>query len=189
MQYITVFYLLIASFVFARFLLLSNDFEKSYVKESRSQSINYLLSFCLIMFFIFIVSGRSFSHAGDTQTYLTLYRSLGSYGFNEVGDFFRIEYGFLLFSKFINFLGFNERGYLILVAIVQALLWFMCLKRYLSSTKLLMALFFFISFFVTYNTGANVLRQGLAIPLAFIAGSFYLRKSYFELVILFFFMI
>lgn len=186
MQYITVFYLLIASLVFARFLLLSNNIEKPSIQESEVHSINFFLSFILILFFIFVVSGRSFYHNGDTQTYIILYRNLELYNFNEIGNYFRVEYGFLLFSKIVNFFGFSERGFLFLIAALQTILWFICLNKYLSSTKLLIALFFFISFFVTYNAGANVLRQGIAIPLAFIAGSFYLQRSYFISMVLFF---
>lgn len=179
MQYITVFYLLIASIVFARFLLIKADVkQQSSLIGEKADSVNFCLSLILAFFFVFVVSGRSFYHTGDTQTYLTLYRNVGLYSFSEIGEYFRVEYGFLVLTKLINFFGFSERGYLVVVSLIQAALWLICLNRYLSSAKVLLALFFFISFFVSYNAGANVLRQGISIPIAFIAGSFFIKRNY-----------
>lgn len=186
MQYITVFYFLIASIVFARFLFTVNDVEQPTSLEDKDESINFCFSLLLALFFVFVVSGRSFYHMGDTQTYLTVYRNIGFYSFSEIGEHFRVEYGFLILTKLINFFGFSERGYLVTVSIIQMALWYICLNRYLSNTKVLLALFFFISFFVTYNAGANVLRQGISIPIAFIAGSFFIKRSYLTSLVLFY---
>jgi hypothetical protein len=170
--------------VFARFLLISNNIEKPSIQGRKVQSINFFLSLILILFFVFVVSGRSFH--SDDQIYINLYSNLDLYDFNEIANYFSVEYGFILFSKIISLIGFSERGFLGSIVALQTILWFICLNKYLSSTKLLIALFFFISFFATYNLGANVLKQGIATPLAFIAGGFYLKRSYFISMILFF---
>jgi hypothetical protein len=115
--------------------------------RSRLQGVDLLLSFILLAFFIFTVSGRPFDHNNDTQVYVNVYRNLGNFGFLDVVDYFRIEYGFLLFSKIINFIGFDERGYLILIAITQACLWFFCFRINVSNEQIIPALLFFISFF------------------------------------------
>jgi hypothetical protein len=125
-----------------------------------------------------MVSGRGFTHQGDTETYLRVFNNITYTTYENMNELFRLEYGFLLLTKLLNEANLNSRAYLFTIALIQVVLWVLCYKSYLDKQKLLLAIFLFISFFVSYNLGSNVMRQGIAIPISFLGMRLYFLKKY-----------
>ena len=136
------------------------------------QGVKNLFSFILLLFFVIIVGSRSFDHPGDTGNYLQLFRTLGNTDLFVTINEFRIEKGFLLLTSILGELIFDERFFLLSVAILQAILWYICFYKWVESRNVLLSILIFISLFASYNLGLNVLRQGIAIPLSFIGLKF-----------------
>ena len=151
-----------------------------YAKKSNNQQysvqIKNYFSFALFIFFIFIVSSRSFTHPGDTKTYLSVFRYLQQFDLYSSEIDMRLEAGFLYLTQFIGKIYPNERFYLFSISIVESSLWYACFRVWLKKNDVLLATLIFISFFASYNLGANVLRQGIAMPIAFIGLKYLLNR-------------
>ncbi|MEQ5729667.1 EpsG family protein [Providencia alcalifaciens] len=135
--------------------------------------INLSILLLLLIFFL-SVGYRDFNFKGDTSTYLWMYESLTNNRYN--GE--RIEKGFIFLLKLLSFLNFSQRDLLLFIAILQSLLWFWLIKLTFKNYQavLIITLLIISSFFV-YNMGGNLLRQGIAVPLALISLELLTRKK------------
>lgn len=162
MQVLVIFYVFLG--IFAGF---------SYLKKNDAYLVSPLqrsfLSFFYFLFFIIFVSTRSSDHPGDTEVYLRLFRSLADLNLLEIPDKYRIEKGFILLTHIIGKISSNESFFMATIAAIQVSLWYVCFKVWINKNYILISVVVFCSLFTSYNLGANVLRQGIALPIAFIA--------------------
>jgi hypothetical protein len=145
----------------------------TYAKKNGSYiyglTVQSLCSLLLMTFFVILVSLRGHDHPGDTQTYLDLFNYLSKFEIIGGNKEFRIEKGFLYFTYILSRLSSNDYLFLFSNAILQVLLWYVSFRLWVPSRYLLLSTLVFVSLFASYNLGTNVLRQGIAIPLSFIA--------------------
>lgn len=138
-----------------------------------NSSVNLLIISILLIFFI-SVGSRPFDFQGDTGTYLWMFQSIS----NGLYDGSRLEIGFLWLLKGLTFLDLTERGFLVFISAFQSILWFSLIKYSFSgcNKKLVISTLLIVSSFFVYNLGGNVLRQGIAIPIALLSIQFLIRK-------------
>ncbi|WP_318439208.1 EpsG family protein [Photobacterium leiognathi] len=138
----------------------------SYNNMLRGKNVNYFLSVVMMFIYIAFVYNRPFNHPGDTETYLYIFNYISN---NHSYASFRVEKGFLILLDVISEITHDNRSFLFIITIINSSLWFFCFRYWLGNKRLALAVLTFISLFCSYNLGANVLRQGLAIPLILIA--------------------
>lgn len=148
-----------------------------------NQQVSVALTIVLFSFYLLIIGFRDFDMLGDTRTYLGMYEQVRNDFSGVISS--RIEPGFVLLLKFFSILGLTERQFIFSVAILQSVLWFFALKKYFCSpVNLLIGTLIFISMFFFYNLGANVIRQGLAIPFLILALHYIVKKENVMVVIM-----
>lgn len=153
----------------------------SYIKRSDEYFLNVQIkkgiSVLLLLFFLLFVSSRSPHHPGDTEVYLKLFDYLSKLDFLQIPDGFRVESGFLILTHIISKISTSQKFYMSAIALIQVTLWYFCFNIWLERRNVLIAIVIFCSLFVSYNLGGNVLRQGIALPIAFISLKLFFEKK------------
>ena len=126
-------------------------------------------SLLCLSFFLIIIATRSLEHPGDTQTYLKLFNDIS--GFNDFSYIFkfRIEPLFLLTLDFFSIFTDSHRVVLFLLSMIFVILWYVLFLLCLKGEKVFICVFIFISLFCSYNLGANIIRQGIALPIVYMS--------------------
>lgn len=150
----------IALFIFSMSILVIS-------KGDVDNKVSLFSSVIIIGFYVVFVASRAEDHPGDTYVYLKIFDFVSSN--KNFLDGFRVEPGILIVNKIISIFTHSHRDYLFVIALLQSFLWILLFAVFLNRSEILLAVFTFISMFMFYNLGMNVLRQGIAIPLALIA--------------------
>lgn len=160
------------------YLLLSLIISFSFLKEKKlSSGMTNLFLISFFSIFLISIGFRDVNYSGDTQTYLRMFEKFKD-GLYDGG---RLEFGFVFLFKFFSLLDLSERLFIFSVAFIQVSFWFILVKNIFidSNKKKIIAALLIISSFFVYNLGANVLRQGLAIPLILLSLYYALNKRYY----------
>lgn len=130
-------------------------------KNNLKRNVAISVSIFFFIFYLLVIGLREFDIEGDTRVYLSMFHDIiANLPIEE-----RIEPGFRLLLKFFSLIGLSDRQFLFSLSLLQTLLFFLAFQSYLrDSRSLLVGSLFFSSMFCFYSFGANVLRQGLAIP-------------------------
>lgn len=136
-------------------------------KGEVDNKVSLFIGAIIIGFYVIFVASRNEDHPGDTFVYLRIFDFVSNN--RNFLDGFRVEPGILVVNKIISFFTHSHRDYLIAIALLQSFLWLLLFSLFLKKSEIIVAVFTFISMFMFYNLGMNVLRQGIAIPLALIA--------------------
>jgi hypothetical protein len=162
-------------------------------------SISYLFSFrndknnlqqifpCLLFlsFFLIIIATRNLEHPGDTKTYLQLFSDISEFNNFSYINKFRIELLFLLTLDFFSIFTDSHRVVLFLLSLIFVILWYVLFLLCLKGEKLFICVFIFISLFCSYNLGANIIRQGIALPIVYMSVVFLFKgKNLLSLLLL-----
>jgi hypothetical protein len=147
-------------------------------KVKPSKYVRILFSIIVLSFYTLVIGTRDFNHPGDTDKYLYIFQLVLTQGFLESILELRVEKGFVFLVHLISMVTDSPRTFLLLVSSAQSILWLFFLNLWSKKYKLdlLVCCSLLISMFFFYNLGANVIRQGFAIPLSFI-GLFYFFSS------------
>ncbi|OOE91662.1 hypothetical protein BZG76_09720 [Salinivibrio sp. AR647] len=180
MQVLVIFYIVLGLFA-------SLSYVKNVDGYFSNLPVKKCISICFLLFFVLFVSSRSPQHPGDTEVYLRLFDYLSKFDLFNIPDNFRVESGFLLLTHIISRISSSHSVYMLVIALTQVVLWYFCFNIWVARRNVLIAVVIFCSLFTSYNLGGNVLRQGIALPIAIISLKLLLeRKVYAGLLLLLF---
>lgn len=146
--------------------LLSLQFRKN------DKAVFYTLTALIVILFQGL---RSFSVGTDLLSYIPSYSRIGrNIPFSLTAKFMNYEIGYILLNKLIYILGFNERGFLIIVTIIIQAPIFYTMYKYSESPLLSVFSYFAFGNFIMTFSG---LRQAISMSLCFVAYVFIKNKK------------
>lgn len=167
------------SYAFSAYLCVGL-FSLFYLFVSRSpwnniRALPFLICYSLLV--TFILGTRAFDYTTDTDRYVYLITQF--IGGEDIASLqTRLEYGFLLLLHFFSIIFLDVRLTLFAMSVTFVSLWILAFFIWRKDISLFFCVVLFASLFTTYNLGANILRQGISLPLALIALHFLFSRKY-----------
>lgn len=145
------------------------------IRKNNKNSVLYvLLSITMFIIYLLFISLRPAHIGTDTKNYITFYTLITSadlttlfqYRFEPL--FSLLSYVFLIFD--------SHKVYIAALALLHVLLLTLGGMKWFRGENLFIYTLISLSVFTTYNLGVNILRQGIAIPLALLS-IYYLNNN------------
>lgn len=163
------------------FIFVANLFTGQMTNTERGRKIFFFLT-CLAV--VLFQGFRSFTVGTDLATYIPDYSRMGAAGFTGELEYKNYEAGYVVLNKLLYMIGFDERGFLLVVTAIIQIPIFYTMYRY--SEKPMMSILWYFAFGRFIMTFSGI-RQSIAMSICFLA--YYLIKErkpiYFVLLILF----
>jgi len=129
-----------------------------------------LETFLIWLALFFILGFRDISVGNDLERYVEYYNSISKIDPFET----RTEIGFVFLLKFLNFLGLNERGFVLATSLIISSIFSWFYRCYSKDYGLSFVLFILVGVFAFSLSG---MRQSIAICITLIAFSYALNKK------------